>query len=469
MGANTFDLLLQFTGRASGGDGSAPWLSLTRAMGEKSILDARDAGFHVLRVAAAGYGPSWPDDPQHDDLALWRANPAAYWARVDALFDALDQAGMRLVPSFLWNPQQFPALAHATVTDLLRDPASAAAAMATRYITEFVTRYRTRPTILFYEMGNELNLVADLDSIVRCQREHPGQSFWCAATGNFSTDDMISFSGRFVALLHRLDPSRGVSSGFGDPRPGAAHLAARPEWSPGGPDWTPDSLVDFISLLRRTNAPFDVVSLHLYPGPDTVRPALGTKSPADFARLVARVVHPIGKRLFVGEFADPDATGLDGAIADLLRDGTIDAAALWVWEFYQFSPIRSLEGDPYDVEPGHDEMAFAALRPALAPAPGPAAPRVVLTAPLSCARLDGPTTLQAVASVGAAAPARVDFLLDGALLGYATTFPFRLPFDPRAHIPAVVHITARVTAPGGAQATSDATVGVNQIAEACHP
>ena len=469
LGANAFDLLLQFNGRGSGGDGSLPWLNLTRAMGQKSTLDARDAGFSFLRVAAAGYGPSWPDDPQHDDLALWRSDPHAYWTRVDALFDTVDQANLRLIPSFIWNAAQFPALAHETVRDLITNPQSGSMLLAQRYITEFVMRYRNRPTVLFYEMGNELNLLADLDSNRRCRREYAAQPFRCISTGNFSTDDLTMFSKRIVNLLHELDPSRRISSGFGNLRPAAAHLAKRPEWSQEGPDWTQDSLAEFTSFIRLQNASFDIASLHLYPGSDTVRPTLGTRSPSDYTQLVARLMHPLGKKVFVGEFADPNNTGLSGSIATLLQTGVIDGAALWAWEFYQFSPTHSLDAEAgrYDVEPGNDEAALLPLKPVLASPVSPPLPRIVLTSPVPCMKMDKPITLQAIASVGNALPAQVEFFLDDTLLGVATTFPYRLIFDPRRLTGTSANIGARAIAVDGKKAEFVSPINSKGAAPGC--
>lgn len=461
IGANAFDLLLQFTGYASGGDGSAPWLNLTRAMGGKSILDARDAGFEVLRIAAAGYGPNSPEDSDLGALGLWLTNSTNYWAKVDGMFEALDQARMHLVPSFIWNATQFPTLGHDTMTDFLRDPNSRSATLVQQYITEFVTRYRERDTILFYEMGNELNLLTELDLVGRCRLAQRSAPNACAAVGNVSTEDLLAFSKRIVELVHRLDPARKISSGFANPRPAAAHLIAQPEWSTKGPDWTPDSLMQFASLLHFANAPFDIVSLHLYNDNDTIRSDLGTTGPASFARLVAQLVHSSNKHLFVGEFADPERSALERDIGLLLRDGTVDIAALWVWELYQSSPTRTPESARYDVEPGYREEALASLSEVLITPKLLPKPRVVLTSPLPCSSLDNPVTLQAVASVGATVPLKVEFLLDGKLLGIASRFPYRLLFDPRGHSPAVAYLTARAIATNGAIADVDVPVKLN--------
>jgi len=81
IGLNKFDLVKQYTGLASGGDGSARYRRVTQAMGKKAIADARDAGVTYLRVSATGFAPSAYGRP--GDLDLWVKNPSAYWAQVD--------------------------------------------------------------------------------------------------------------------------------------------------------------------------------------------------------------------------------------------------------------------------------------------------------------------------------------------------------------------------------------------------
>ena len=71
LGANSFDLLTQFQGYASNGDGSPAYRRVTAALGRKSILDARDAGFGFLRFAASGWGVADHRAASRDMLQLW--------------------------------------------------------------------------------------------------------------------------------------------------------------------------------------------------------------------------------------------------------------------------------------------------------------------------------------------------------------------------------------------------------------
>ncbi len=466
MGANAFDLVRQFTGRAGGGDGSPPWLRITRAMGVKSILDARDAGFTFVRVPAAGFGPSWPDSPVQNDLALWQADPSKWWSDVDLMFDELDRAGIRLVPSLLFNLIQFPSLESETVTTFLTDPRSRSRDLAKQFISEFISRYRARKTILFYEMGNEFNNGEDMDLEGRCVKQSGRDSPVCRSTGNYSTDALIAFSRDIVALIKRQDPTRGVSSGFGLPRPAATHLIRRPEFA-GGPDWTPDSMAEFTDLMLKMHAPFDIVSLHLYPV--DVRPELSAYREIDMVDIIARLFHPLGKKVFIGEFGGPDGAPLFGDVANAVGQGMADYAAIWVWEFYQASTHQSpdLEGRDYRIEPGHGEQSMAMLRSALTAPPVGPEPRVVLTWPLPCATVNQPIDLYAVASVGAKLPSKVEFLVDGQSVGVVTSPPYQLRFDP-SHLGArVAAVEARAYGRDNSVATFKSSVRFNQTTDAC--
>ncbi len=267
LGANKFDLLLQYTGRASGGDGSQAYRRVTRAMGEKAIRDGKDVGFTFFRVSVTGYAPSQPGSTQTSDLRLWQTDPQSYWVLVDTMFDDLDRNGIRLVPTFVWNVGQFPALANESVGTLIRDPRSKSRMLLDKYIEEFISRYKDRKTILFYELSNELNLYADLDLAKLCTDGKPKPpAAQCAVMTHFTTEDMIAFSTQIVSLIKRLDSGRSVSSGYGLPRQSARHLELQPGFSPKGPDWHLDTIEQLQENLSRTQAIFDIVSIHVYAG-----------------------------------------------------------------------------------------------------------------------------------------------------------------------------------------------------------
>jgi hypothetical protein len=469
LGANKPDLALQYVGTASSADGSAAARGVTVAMARKAIADARDVGFRYVRIMAAGYGPVAPPPAGaagQNDLALWQSNPGLYWSRLDAMFDDLDAAGIRLVPSFVWNPLQFPALVNETVTDLVVDPASASRALLNRYLTQFITRYRTRPTILFYELTNELNLQADLNLVGRCLAVLPAPN--CAAQGNFTTAQMTVFAGQMVRRVKTLDPSRPVGSGYSLPRAGAWHLAAQPEFSRSGPDWTQDTRAQFHEVLARTGEPFDLWSVHLYPGDVRWGNPAGSEA-ATLARAAA-AARSRGKRLYLGEFGDSTVSHYLTMMLQRLGNGTVAYASIWVWEFYQQSTWQSANltsPPPMSLEPGFTDAIDALLMHAAGGAGKqmPPAVRLVLTAPWPCATLAGPVDLYAVASATGPRPVgQVLFAVDGVPVGIATEVPFHVAYTPAGEGRHVVSATAYA---GTASATAKAQVLVGATSTAC--
>ena len=194
LGANKFDLMLDYVAPSPpvGADPEG-YGRVRQVMAEKAILDARDAGVGFFRVAVTGYSPVEFDSTRHD-LTLWQSDPMLFWAAFDLMFDDLDRAGIGLVPSFVWNIGQFPALGNDIIATFVRDPNAASRLLLAQFIEDFIGRYKARNTILFYEMGNEINLLADIDLHNNCKAD---PCVW----GNFTTAEMNEFARETVALI----------------------------------------------------------------------------------------------------------------------------------------------------------------------------------------------------------------------------------------------------------------------------
>src|SRR5438105_12098276 len=74
LGANKFDLFLQYLPPSAPTPNAEGYHYITRAMAKKAIADARDAGLAFLRVAVTGYWPVGFGN-QPNDLAMWQKNP----------------------------------------------------------------------------------------------------------------------------------------------------------------------------------------------------------------------------------------------------------------------------------------------------------------------------------------------------------------------------------------------------------
>jgi hypothetical protein len=375
---------------------------------------------------------------------------------------------MQIVPTLLWHYVQFAALTGETTTDFMHNPGSASRVLAARYIQDFVTRYRTRKTILFYELTNEFNLHAGMDMHRRCldKKDDPAK---CVSVGNYTHDDLNSFAHDMVQLLHRLDPSHQVSSGYAMPPPSASHMAKSPEWTKRG-GFRRDSREEFADNLATIHRDYDIVSIHVYPHENAVRFGRGPGSQADMIADAATVAHGMHKKLFLGEFGDPSgASPFIRNVKALLEADTVDYAAIWVWEFYQTSTFESFNttAAAFSIEPGFRDDVIALLRrPPATPDASPG-PRVVLTWPLPCSHVSQPVQIAALASDGDHPVSDVEFQVDGTSIGTVTTPPYRVAWDPAGKAAHTAHLKAIAHAQSKATATDNFDVLLNGASEAC--
>lgn len=451
VGLNNFDLLSQYLGTASGGNGTAAYSRVTRAMARKALDDARDAGVRLMRVPMGGRPATKIGG--RDSLDLWRSNPEVFWRLVDQMMDDLDARDIRLVPVLMFSAKQFAAMSGETVGDLLRDSKSKSWGMLSFYVSDFVTRYRNRPTILFYELTNEFNNGMDLDNVHRCAK--PKLKPLCEVSANYSTDEMIVFIKRFVDLIRNLDNSRHISSGFSIPRSSAEHLRGRPEWSGGGPDWTLDTRDQFVKNLKDIHAHVDIVSIHLYGGDNNKR--FGSSDAVDLLVEAKRVADSIGKPLFVGEFGDPNPTkaGADSHVARMISKMTelrVSYSAVWVWEFYQNKTYLTHDNrnTVFSLEPGYTNFLIDYIREANgaqnkreSKLKDTSPPRVVLTWPLECMMLNKTVDLHAVASDDSGAVQKVKFLVDGEVFAVDDSLPYQATFSSMDEKAGIRRLTAR--------------------------
>jgi hypothetical protein len=437
IGLNKFDLPRHYIGRLrDGADADDPsYRRVSRALAQKILGDASDVGVKLVRASMVGFAPS--EHGARGDLDLWRTNPTRFWERMDEMMSDLESRQLRLVPVLMWNARQFPAMTNETVGDFIRNPSSRSWVLLSRFVTEFVTRYRGRDVVEFYELTNELNALADLDNVGRCSKGN--RPAGCNLASNVSTDEIILFTSRYAQLIRQLDGSRKISSGFTIPRPGAQRLRteARGALPPRKGADTQDDLAKNIEELHRH---VDIISVHLYEHPRNKR--FG----GDELQLLAvlkRISDRLNKPLFVGEFGEPKPEAAKAGsfvprMMQRMKELGIPYSALWAWQVRNGSylkPERRPEG--FSLEPGYTDLlieeirkANNALRPGTQPDKKP--PRVVLTWPLGCSMLRESAQVFAAASDDSGAVQRVDFLLQGKVFSSDSTAPYeaRLPAIP---------------------------------------
>jgi len=470
IGLNKFDLTKQYLGTASGGEGSERYRKVTVAMARKSLADAANVGVSFVRVSATGFAPAAFN--RAGDLDLWVSTPAAYWARIDQLMDDLEGNGLKAVFTFVWNSVQFPAMTGESVRDMLTNPQSKSYRLGARYVDEFVRRYRGRSAILFYELTNELNLGADLDVVGRCRKEQAAEL--CGPKGNYTTDEMIAFTGRLAAVIRNADAHVKISSGFSVPRKASQHLRSRPERVGGHADFTPDTPAQFDKYLEDIHASVDIISVHIYPNSDNARFGESDVRSTTTFEASLRAARKIGKPLFVGEFGDSERGDSDESSFTMrmlkrIAELKPDYSALWVWEFYQTAPYKTRDNrdTAYSMEPGVTDGQIARVRDTarrlgqtvrVSNAGKTRLPRVVLTWPLECAVLRPQQLVYAVASDDLGPVERVEFWIDDTLAAIDKLPPYQTQLSTNKLTAGVHRLAAKAFDSAGLSAQFETTV-----------
>ena len=476
VGLNKFDLSQQYLGVASGGNGSSSYIAVERAMARKAIVDASYADVKYLRLAIAGFGPSIPGE--RSDLALWLTSPELYWAAMDEMMDDLSRHDIQVVATLMFNPLQFPSMTGDSLGDLLRNPHSRSWELLAKYVSEFVNRYRAKKVILLYEMTNELNVSADIDLVAYCYKKQ--NPLVCKVTSNFTSSELIAFTGRFYHLIKSLDPSAVISTGFSLPRASADHLRQHPAILGGKPDWTPDTTSQAFANWIAVNQYADVLSVHIYPGLKFGN--LAAAIPDALVAALDEAAKRSGKPLFIGEFGDKDPRSplgqsfIEGMLAAIKREHVL-YSALWVWEFYQRRTYLTYDTPPtlYNLEPGYTDKIINDLQSTNAQLEGkssaaaPASvPEVVITAPRSCQLVNLPFTADAVASAAGKAVSKVVFMWDRELLKTVLAPPYSAVVAAGGAMSGTHQLTAIAFAPSGQAAQYSVNVDLgHRSGEAC--
>jgi hypothetical protein len=465
VGLNKPDLFIQYLGHASGGRDSAAYQEtaykkVTRAMAEKAIADASNIAEPYLRVSATGYAPSAFDRP--GDLDLWREDPTGYWCLFDKMMNDIHSNDVQIVPVFVWNWTQFPAMTSETTAQMINDPNSESYQLLTAYIAEFVNRYEDHPALYFYELTNELNLKADLDTVGRCRGGKLGLNELCEPMGNFSTDQLITFMSRLADHVRSLDPDHPISSGFSLPRPYAEHLRQQPEFSSSGPDFTRDSMTEFRKNLKDIHQQLDIVSVHFYNWEgNNERFGIYGHSNADLLDVVKQTTDEIGKELFVGEFGDvnpyikddKNALFTQNVLNKIVELG-IPYSAPWVWEFYVTTTYRTYDrrNTYFNLEPGRTDLVIAKIKEANEKlgVPIPSAqtrdnvpPQVVITWPLEGSEMPCNPSIYVIASDNSGSISKVTLSIDGEVEATRTTRPYRFTLKTAQLGLGRLHFTAK--------------------------
>jgi hypothetical protein len=261
-------------------------------------------------------------------------NQAVYWGAFDELVSVAKESEVRLIPVINWNTYLFCDMAGECVQDMMLDRESRSRQYLWLYTDQLVSRYKGEPTVLFWELTNEMNLLADLEfhnplgrsflnavgrgaNVMRLRRDH------------FTTEQMIPFVREWAQLVRRIDKNHLISTGFSVPRAAAQHLRL----ARGKGDWTHDGVEELETYMRDTNPdPIDLISIHFYRGDANQRLGNKDENSVGVLKIFKQLATKIGKPLYIGETNDlePGAPMLTNLL-DKVVELEIPFTLLWDW------------------------------------------------------------------------------------------------------------------------------------------
>ncbi len=328
VAVNKFDLFLNFL---EGGE--------RRRQAVQAVEEAARRGFTAMRFTGVGFYPK--------NMRRW-PNEKAYWGAFDQLVQQAKRSSVRLIPVIHWNTYLFPDMAGECVQDMLLDPDSRSRQYLWLYTHQIVSRYKDEPTVLFWELTNEMNLGADLAFQSPYGRSalnpvHEGTSYMRVRRDHFTTEQMIPFLKEWATFVRSLDGNHLISTGFASPRPAAQHLRL----ASGKGDWTHDNEQELETYLRDTHPdPIELISIHFYPVHDNLRLGNTDKRSVAALEVFKRVSERIGKPFYIGETGTdvPMQPGLPflGRVLDEVARLDIPLTLIWNW----MSPSRDRNVDP---------------------------------------------------------------------------------------------------------------------------
>ena len=314
-GANIFDTLwvgssgMNTCCNPSGGPATYP--DALAALESASV-----SGIRAFRFFASLFG---------DANKLWVTNATLYWSEFDRAMDDFERLGLYSIPSIgtgFWHQVAnavTPGL-NESANDAVINMSSVAFRLQAKYFAELVTRYKDRKGVLFWELGNELNLQVNLPPP------------WCGPTPKtgteqcFNTKQMVEYTSALVKIIRDIDPHRPISSGYSAGRPSEWHQEHCPMDGGQGPAsgacategggtgyWGTDTQEQWLEMMVQQNTAVDIISIHHYEAPkcwfDKKNCTNDFHSPGgNLFQFAAVKAAAVGKALFVGEFGGPNPT-----------------------------------------------------------------------------------------------------------------------------------------------------------------
>lgn len=301
IGFNKYDLLLQSILCQE-----EQWRQTSEKEVTRNLDEMKRHGFKIIRFMG---GPFYPTDFDHyffhKDIEYQAAKRKIYFQRFDRILDLCDQFEIKVIPSLIWWNAGFADLGGHSMHEGVVNPQSPARQKMNEYIAAVVDRYKNRPTIAMWELGNEWNLQADLQfkdgAIGNYERQMAPPVIARDDSNNFNSEELARMTQELAELIKSIDKNHLVTTGHSSPRAASMHLlkAAKANQPL---DWTHDTQEELTEYLQMTHPdPIDVISIHYYEEAMECYRAEGGHGNPDNLGLFMQASQQIGKPMMIGE------------------------------------------------------------------------------------------------------------------------------------------------------------------------
>ncbi len=278
------------------------------------------------RFMATGY---WPKD-----LRVYETDPAQYWNLMTDVVDQAQRDHIGLIPDFFWTTFTVPDLVGESVSQW-GNPSSKTIRFMKTYVNQFLSRFKNSPAIWGYEFGNEFNNAVDIPDwkthLPPINIKEGTPAVRTSADRLTSSEIEVAFTA-FAREIRASDPTRVIESGNSIDRISAWHQKH-------GNSWVTDSQSEFSKMLAYLNPPpFDMTSVHYYPGKKLLPPF---SSNLAYLKFLNQIAVANRQPLFVGEFGAESAADVSsvqtkqtfGALLQAVVTSGTPLAALWVYDY----------------------------------------------------------------------------------------------------------------------------------------
>ncbi len=295
--------------------------------GTKVIEDAGQYGIRALRFSATGLTTEF--------LELWHNNKTRFWECFDRMVATASANHVYLIPVLIWTTwnedlgmfepfhnfsRKIGILKSAEIDNKSQVfvPNSTANQMFKNFTRELITRYKDNPTILMWEIGNELNLVYG-----RAERYFN------------NITDLHDFLQDTTTFIRSIDPNHPIESGMAAPT-----IKVSSEDIPQG-----ETLDEALGYFILFNLYVDIASIHTYKHYNTSdRDQCGEVygiSEEEYICLFWNISKTMKKPMIIGEFGEQGPENADSApnnskfieeVINTTRKHGIPLALIWEWE-----------------------------------------------------------------------------------------------------------------------------------------